>query len=409
MHNRFKSLIGGTAIAALLVLPSFAASSPPAPPTPPAPPVAAADAPDVHDQVRAAVKAAKAEAHAQAAAARAEAHAAAADMRDAAHAVAARERANARAAIDAARPVMVADAGTWKTWPQKKFNVNAVKFEDIVGTVIVEVKNGGPMTLDVSGMSQRVNAVHVDANGGTLVITTDEVNDVWNWQNWFDFSGHDDRGNARGLILKVGVPKGASVNVSDLVGEATIGDTWGPLRFEAAASRAKIGHVGKAYVSLAGSGKVDIAGVNGPLHLEIAGSGKISTGAINGPLNADIAGAGTAAVGNINGGLNLDIAGSGDITAASVKGRTSVDIAGSGSVKIATGTADPLHVDIIGSGNFDFGGVAVNPSISAIGSGSVKLNTYRGKLSSDGAVTVKVNGKTVTVGNDDHDRDDDDE
>lgn len=350
MNTRIKSMIGGAVLATALIGPTWAAA-PAAPPAPSAP--AAQPAP-------------------------------------------------------VAQPMVVADARSqnWVTWPAKKFSTSAVKFDDIVGTVIVEVGNGPGMTLNVQGLRQRLNALEVKTEGNTLRINGTTTNDVWNWREWFNFSGHEERNSTRNLIIKVTVPKGADVNVNDLVGDATIGDTYGHLRFEAAASRAKIGKVGKAEVSLAGSGKIDVAAVNGPLSLDIAGSGKVNIGPVNGPVKASIAGAGTAAIGNISGGLNLDIAGSGDITAASVNGRVSVDIAGSGSVKIATGTANPLHVDIIGSGNFEFGGLAIDPRISALGSGSVKLNAYKGKLTSDGSVTVKVNGQTVTVNNNDDDDDD---
>jgi hypothetical protein len=59
-------------------------------------------------------------------------------------------------------------------------------------------------------------------------------------------------------------------------------------------------------------------------------------------------------------------------------------------VKIADGTADPLHVDIMGAGNFIFGGVAVDPHIDAVGSGNVKLKSYRGHLDTEGMADVKI-------------------
>jgi hypothetical protein len=211
---------------------------------------------------------------------------------------------------------------------------------------------------------------------------------VWNWRDWFNFPNYVDR-KTDNLTVKISVPRGTNIDVNDLVGNATIGDTQGALHFEAAASKAQIGHVASADISLGGSGKLDVAGVTGSLKLEIGGSGKVTVGA-TGDVKADIAGSGTGIFGPIAHGLNLSIAGSGDVTAARVNGPTHIDIAGSGSVKIADGTADPLHVDIMGAGNFVFGGVAVDPHIDAVGSGNVRLKSYRGHLDSEGMADVKI-------------------
>jgi hypothetical protein len=305
-------------------------------------------------------------------------------------------------------PTAPSTNGNWVTWPTKSYSVNAVKFEDVVGSVVVVVKDSGPMTLDVSGTKDRVDGLQVSSDGGKLTIEGSSSNDVWDWRNWFNFSVRD-RSSPKNLWIKVSVPRGADVDVEDLVGDASIADTQGHLRFEAAVTNAKIGHVGKAEISLAGSGRIEVAQVDGPLHLDIAGSGRINVGPVNGLIKADIAGAGDSNIGAINGGASIDIAGSGDFTAASIKGPLKIDIAGSGSVKIADGEADPLHVDIMGSGNLDFGGMAVDPKISALGSGSVKLKAYRGNLSSDGMATVKVGDKVVSSRHHHHDDDDDDD
>jgi len=349
MNGRLKSILVGSAVAATLIFPSLAAT-PPAPPAPPAPAAQPAPAP---------------------------------------------------------QPIVVAmNSGNWARWPAKKFQTHAVRLNDIVGTITVMVANGGPMVLEVSGDKNRLDNLDVSADGDTLRIEGSDVHDVWDWKNWFNFNFHD-TDHTRSLNIKVTVPKGADVEVHDLVGNASIGDTYGPLRFDAAATEAKIGRVGKADVSLAGTGKVDVAQVDGPLSLDIAGSGRVNVGPVNGKLKADIAGAGDATVGPVADGLAVDIAGSGDLSVASVKGRTSIDIAGSGSVKIADGEANPLHVDIMGSGNLDFGGTAVDPKISALGSGNVRLKAYRGKLSSTGMASVKIGDKTVTVKDDDDDDNDD--
>lgn len=287
-------------------------------------------------------------------------------------------------------PAAAADGG-WVSWPTRNFHAGAVRLDDIVGSLTVNVRNGGPISVDVSGTRARLSGVTIRQENGSVVVDAANANEnesVWNWHNWFNFST-DYEPRPDDLTVRVTVPKGAGVDVHDLVGNATIGDTEGVLHFEAAATKARIGRVGPAHVSLDGAGRLDIAQVRGPLHLEVGGSGKVTVGPSQ-SVSADIAGSGDAEFGAISGGLSLDIAGSGDVSAASVHGPTHIDIAGSGDVRIADGTADPLHLDIMGAGNFAFGGMAVNPHIDALGSGKVKLKAYRGHLDTEGMADVKI-------------------
>jgi hypothetical protein len=283
--------------------------------------------------------------------------------------------------------------GAWTVAPVRSFNTSSVKLEDIIGTLTVAVRDGGPMIVEVSGAKQRVERVHATQDGGELVVDgeTDQEDNhsVWDWRNWFNFSndGNYDRGT---LFVKVTIPRGSDVNVKDLVGDAYIGDTMGALRFDAAVSKARIGKVQSASIDLGGTGDINVASVANDLHLDMGGSGKVTTGPIGGTVKASIAGSGDAHFGNIAGGIHLDIAGSGDVTAAHVNGPTHIDIAGSGSVRIMDGIANPLHVDIMGAGNLYFGGVAIDPHIDAVGSGSVHLKAYRGKLNSEGMADVKI-------------------
>jgi hypothetical protein len=289
--------------------------------------------------------------------------------------------------------ILPADAsnGDWVSWPAKSFSANAVRVEDMVGRLTVNVRNGGPVSVEVAGVKDRVNGVRIREEDGKVIIDgsrADQGESVWNWRNWFDFSTDFEPHN-NNLTIKVTVPKGSRVDVTDLVGDANIGDTQGELHFDAAATKARIGRVGPARVSLGGAGRVDIAQVDGPLHLDVGGSGKVTVGPTQ-SVHAEIAGSGDATFGAISGDLSLDIAGSGDVAAASVNGKTNVSIAGSGSVKIADGTANPLRLDIMGAGNFVFGGVAVDPHIDAVGSGTVKLKSYRGHLDNEGMADVKI-------------------
>lgn len=287
----------------------------------------------------------------------------------------------------------------WVTKPSARYSVHSVRVKDLVGTLTVHVGDSGPVTVKVAGTKSRVDGLDVHQSGKTLKIEGTRTNAVWDWRDWFNFSIHD-KSEPQNLQVTLTVPRGTAFKISDMIGDAVIGDTMAPLDFEAAASTAMIGKVGRAKLSMAGSGKIGVASVDGPLKLEIAGSGKIRVGR-SGPVSAEVAGAGDAQLGDIDGGLKLDIAGSGDVVADSVNGPVKIKITGSGSIKIAKGQADPLHVSIVGSGNFDFGGNAVDPELSAFGSGRVRLKSYTGHLSASGSVNVKIGDKSISTGNDD--------
>ena len=375
MHHELKSLLWGALVAALVIAPPLArGETMPVPPAPPAASPAAVEQPGPAGDVHATVEAARAEAMAAAAEARAEAHRAAGEARD---------------TIILAQAKNSAHGSEWATRPEESFNARTLRIDDVIGSVRIDVKPNGPMTVKASGSRIAVDSLDIRAADGVLRIEgTNQNISVWDWRRWFDFSNlnRDDRTR---LQLQITVPRGAEVRIEDMIGNATIGDLNGPLRLEATATQARIGKVTRAQIEMNGSGRVDIAQVTNELKLEIAGSGKVTAGSV-GALKADLAGSGDAVIGDIHGPLNLDITGSGNLTATKVNGPLNISIAGAGSVKIADGLADPFHVDIMGSGNVVFGGMAVDPKISALGSGSVRLKAYRGKLSSEGMANVKV-------------------
>ena len=277
----------------------------------------------------------------------------------------------------------------WITGPKNSYDVKSLKVDDVVAILKVDVTDKGPATVQISGLKQRMGDVKTSAKDGVLRIEGHNVDAVWDWSHWFDFSHFNDYKPGQ-LIINVTVAKGSRVEVDDIIGKANIGNTEGEMHFSSAGNTdSTIGNVSEAHISMAGSGKITVGNVAGALKAETAGSGDIKVGDVA-KVNADIAGSGSIQVGRINGALAVDIAGSGDFSAASVNGPAAADIAGSGSVTIGSGEANPLHVDIMGSGNVTFGGVAVNPSVSALGSGSVKIKSYRGKLSSDGMSNLKI-------------------
>ncbi len=279
-------------------------------------------------------------------------------------------------------PAPAADSG-WVNGSWQNYDARALKLESVVGTVRIDVKDNGPMAIQISGLPERVKGVHVRASGGTLKIESEQVGSVWDWRHWFDFRSVNT--NPGKLQIHIAVPRGAPVDVEETAGNVTISNTMGPLTFAVQGyTESTVGNVTSAKLDMAGAGKLTIGNVYGAADIDTAGSGNIRLGDVA-RLKADIAGSGSITAGNVNGPIDIDIAGSGDFSAGGVRGSVRASIAGSGSVTIAGGEANPFEVEIMGSGNVSFGGLAVNPKIEAMGSGSVRIKAYRGNLQNDGA------------------------
>lgn len=289
-------------------------------------------------------------------------------------------------------PALAGDPN-WVTWPHKTYEgAHRVSIDEVVGTVIIDVKDSGPITLDASGVKGAMDGLDVSTDDGTLQIEgSQEKSLVWDWRNWFNFSDVGKPSHSK-LNLHLTVPKGTNIAIDELVGDATIGDTMGKVDFSATATRAKIGHVASAKITMEGTGSASVAQVNGPLIISIEGSGKVTAGK-SGPVKADLEGSGEANLGAIDGALDLEIDGSGSLSATRVNGPVKIDVAGAGEVKIADGVANPFNVDIAGSGDVYFGGVAVNPHVDAVGAGSVHIKAYRGHLDNEGMADVKADTK----------------
>jgi hypothetical protein len=287
-------------------------------------------------------------------------------------------------------PANAADSN-WVNGSWQGYDARALKLDGVVGDVQVDVKEQGPIAIQVSGLPDRVKAVHVSQRGATLLVDSDPVGAVWDWKHWFDFSNAG-KPRSNQLQIRIVVPRGAPVDVDVDAGNVVVGNTMGPLVFSVQGhTNSTVGNVATAKIEMSGSGKLNVGNVAGFAKIETNGSGNIRI-ADAGGVKADIAGSGSITVGNIHGGTDVDIAGSGDFSAASVMGPTSASIAGSGSVTIAGGEANPLKVEIMGSGNVSFGGVAVDPRIEAMGSGSVRIKSYRGQLRNDGMAKVNIGG-----------------
>lgn len=286
-----------------------------------------------------------------------------------------------------ALPVEAGD-NDWTKLPARSFDVKAVRIENTVGVLTVDVKNGGPVVLEVNGVERKVKQVAARRDGDTLKI--DGGGDAKPWRHWFEIF-KTNRDETKNLYVHLVVPRGMPVDVNDQIGKTVIGDTYGPLDFAITGSAdAKIGNVATAKIRLSGSGTVTLGNVAGDLSAEISGSGDIRAGNA-GNSRFMISGSGSVAVGQVKA-LSAEISGSGDISVAAVHGDTRAEISGSGSVEIKEGESNPLHVEIRGAGGFKSGGVAVDPTIKVMGAGDVRLKSYRGKLTKEGNVRLTVGG-----------------
>jgi hypothetical protein len=278
-----------------------------------------------------------------------------------------------------------------QTLPTQTFTAKQVHVDGLVGKLDVQVSSGPQMTYTLSGEAEAIKEVTARVEGDTLII--DQKDPKESWFMWFKWN---DGWNENRIKVSLTVPTGTPLDIDGIVGDVTIGDIKGPLKFDLAAADAKIGAVTSAEIDAAGAGTIQISSVQGALDLDVAGSGDIQVGSA-GSVNVDIAGSGELTVGTIAGGLSVDIAGSGDVAIDSVSGPVDFSSAGSGDVKIKSGRATPLKIEIMGSGSFDFGGEAVDPDISVAGSGEITIKSYTGKLNTSGVGEVHTENGSLRI------------
>jgi hypothetical protein len=89
---------------------------------------------------------------------------------------------------------------------------------------------------------------------------------------------------------------------------------------------------------------------------------------------------------------DISVAGSGDIRIASVEGPMTVRIAGSGVVSVQSGRVDELRAFIDGSGGLFFQGAAASPDLRLSGSAEVWLTEVSGTIRRHGQGSVYVKG-----------------
>ena len=195
--------------------------------------------------------------------------------------------------------------GSWVRWTPRNYNGNALKISDVVGTIIIAVRDGGPMTVEASGDKRRMKNLQVTNDDGELQIEAGNDNDdhsVWDVGQWSQLLRRRPGMDRSNMFVKVTIPRGMRVNID---GPRRRRQYRRHLWRTAFRSRRDKGPDRPRWRHACRSGwrryRVNIAAVDGDLHLDVGGSGKVNTGPIGGLVEASIAGSGDASFGAIGG------------------------------------------------------------------------------------------------------------
>ncbi len=265
------------------------------------------------------------------------------------------------AAIAAATAFAALPASAFET---RSFPARAVAIDGVYGTVTVSVDPGArEVTVSASGSPKWLPEFTAERSGDTLrLVQKDRPRQMRG----------DDKANQ--IDVRVTVPAGTALTLSDQIGDATVGDLDGPFTLESLNSgEVTVGRVTTATLNITGSGDVIVAATGGDAVAAIMGSGDVRIDRVGGALNARIMGSGDIATGPVTGGVNAAIFGSGDIAVASMAGTAEARISGSGDIDLGSGRADTLTVEINGSGDVTFAGSVGSQTVRNTGSGSVRI------------------------------------
>ena len=311
-------------------------------------------------------------------------------------------------------------AGAVETLPARAYAASALRVDDFVGTLRVEVGEAGPIELVLTGPADMLKDLGVRLHGDTLIIKRfGMVPQVVP----FDAKMYP--------TIAVRVPDGTPLTIDDMDGRAVIGDINAPLMVFGAsldvvagdASVATVERSGSGDISLgrvagavtarlAGSGDLDV-GSAGSVDVEKRGSGAVTLGTVAGGIIARLSGSGDfiaasasttriekrgsgdVTIGAIHGGLSFRSAGIGDVDVASVNGPVTIETESSGKIHIRGGRAEPLRVALAEYGDFLLDGIAVDPAIAVSGASVIKLQSFIGTFAPSGTGDIRVGGDRV--------------
>ena len=302
-----------------------------------------------------------------------------------------------------------------------EFDTRSVIVDDFIGTLNVEVRNGGTISVMVTGPDEKLADIVVRLEGEALVVRrgigSTKVSQMFDAESY--------------PVVNIQMPSGTPLVIDDMDGEAHIGDLNAALTIFAASLDATIGNVRSADIDRLGSGDITIGHVTGALIADLSGSGDI-TAASAGSVNIQKRGSGDVTLGpvarkftaNMRGSGDIDVhsaaaadiqkrgsgddqfgtvrgaffyrsAGIGDLDISFVDGPVVIDTTNSGKIHIHAGNANPLRVSLAEYGDFTMDGLAVDPELTVIGASIVKLRAYVGEFKATGAGDIRVAGTRV--------------
>jgi hypothetical protein len=205
--------------------------------------------------------------------------------------------------------------------------------------VVVEKHDKDGIRVEITGLSNLVEAVKLDEQGSTLIVGDGSAGKFGLFEDGggfadfvSEFSGlmrsggfgkismsSFNCGRSGQISIKIFAPKGTPIDVSSVSSDVDISGIDGPLS-----------------INIKGSADVKATGASGNVQIGVAGSGNvnISGGNIDN-LNVSIAGSGDVKFSGTAKNAFLSIAGSGDIGVARVINLPVKNVAGSGDIRVA--------------------------------------------------------------------------
>lgn len=243
-----------------------------------------------------------------------------------------------------------------------RFNASAVDVNQITADLTVEVHDRPELEVTIVGPESAVKAIKTYTRGDTLMIEG-EASPSSGGMTIISRGGGSvvsigGGGSIRNVVMgsiragnivvgggseesdtkvTVKVPKGTSLRIASLDGNAQVGNIEAPLTVSAnMGGSMNIGKVTDANLTIQGSTDLSIAEVNGNLSAQIMGSGNVYVPRGNvGTLNVNIMGSGDLSFGGAATYANLTVMGSGDIRVARVHTQPNKTQMGSGRIRVS--------------------------------------------------------------------------
>jgi hypothetical protein len=256
--------------------------------------------------------------------------------------------------------IRIGDAGDVSGERQEKvtkgptrFPTTALRIEDLVGNVVVEVWDQSGMEVSMSGPKDALETIVAESEDSTLSIK----------------DGGTERGSSgdvciSGVSIRTG-RGGSRVSVRSSTGDIVIAGGNVTVISGSSSSNENIATV---TVKVPKGADIDLGGV----------SGETLIGDVDGALNVNSKGNGTVRSGRMQG-ATVAVLGNGDVHISEVNGPLTAQIMGTGDIKVRSGAVTALTAQIMGTGDFTFGGVANTATLTVMGTGDIRVKEVKSR------------------------------